>query len=72
MEPTIESGIPIPTFAGKTVYPFKTIKIGESFVANPPNSSNFQVYCYMRAKALGRKFVTRVSPDNSVRVWRIE
>lgn len=44
--------------ADRTIYPFRTMKVGEEFFL-PGVKSTFRAYVYHRAAALGRKFTCR-------------
>ena len=76
----IETGIPIPNSmgGGRSKYPFKKFKIGESFYVhlsetNFPDIGRLQNNLTAAARhALGPRSVTTRIMDGGVRVWRIK
>lgn len=69
---TIEKNIPIPTKAGRyNRYPFKQLKINESFFVPKGNRNNVSVaMAYFHRKNTNKRFVSR-TVDNGIRVWRV-
>ena len=66
----IESGIEIPGGAPGTRYPFKEMKIGDSFLV-PKNikHTSFASAAHNFGKRNGMRFVTRTTPAG-LRCWR--
>jgi hypothetical protein len=61
----------------KSIYPFKTLEVGESFFIfceseqMTKTQRKMSALCVMSGKRHGKKFVTR-RVDNGVRIFRIE
>lgn len=56
-------------------YPFATMQVGQTHsipVSEQKGTfASFKIYAYQRGKKLGRKFFTRVNPDNGDwDIWR--
>jgi hypothetical protein len=67
----IESNIPPPEVGKHNVkYPWKKLKIGDSFLVKHPCAS-IPSQASTIGPRIGMKFVTRSSPEG-VRVWRVE
>lgn len=68
----IDKGIPIPprTFGRPAVYPFATMEVGDSFLYRGGMTTGCTA-ASVNGKRLGRKFVTRKTPDG-IRIWRVE
>lgn len=74
----IEKNIPLPTARQvgvgperKYKYPFREMKVGDSFVVNTTNKT-FSANIYSLTKTLGMKFATRTIAIGKVRVWRVK
>jgi len=69
----IEKGIPIGmTRIGRPLYPFKEMKVGDSFlVERPEDVILVRSAAYTSAARLGMKFSCRKAGDG-MRVWRIK
>lgn len=69
----IDKGIPIPKTEKdnhlKNTYPFKTMKIGESFLL-PKAVNTARSYAFKAAKLFKMKFVVKAVKEG-VRIWRI-
>lgn len=70
----IEKGVPIPkTKSGGTVYPFRSMEIGDSFAVPKDSKGNAQRAMMFAHKAIkGHRFIGRTQPDGSLRIWRIK
>lgn len=69
----IEKGIPIPEpkKGGPRKFPWRFMKIGDSFlVEGDRNQSNISALASQAARRLNMKFTTR-KEDSGIRVWRI-
>jgi hypothetical protein len=77
---TVQKGIPLPaprhakvkkaTRASK--YPFRSMKVGDSFEFKGPKAEQFQKSVSVLTKPLAnRKFATRKTAEDTVRVWRV-
>jgi hypothetical protein len=62
----IEQGIPAPVCRRKIKWPFKSMKVGDSFVARAANRQSF----YVSASGQGMKCTAQKMPDGTYRVWR--
>ncbi len=76
MNITIDSKVPIPApkVGPLAKYPFKTLKVKDSFFVPDANRS-LQVYAFNRAKQLGMQIATRTVVENEVkglRIWRVK
>lgn len=79
---TIDQGIPLPSKARSSKYPFADMSVGDSFfIAESSDQTTFRakssVYSAMTkyAKATGTKYTIRSVSENGVnglRVWRTE
>lgn len=68
----IERGIPVPKPVRPEKYPFRELKVGESFLVDwEPKIVRVRYAAAMAAKRQKRKFATR-QVEGGVRVWRIE
>ena len=73
----IESTIPIPDQSNggrRSQYPFRAMKIGESFLVAAGDSSVVKVRSaasYFQIRNLQFKFIVRTTPEG-VRVWRVK
>lgn len=71
----IEKGIPAPVTLAKrgrrTKYPFKKLKVGDSFLVPNANKTSLSVCAGNQAKKLNREFITRSIGKKDVRVWRV-
>lgn len=68
----IERNIPVPSRTGRpSKYPFKDMKIGDSFAAPSSLTSSVKTCAFRFAKNKGGKFSFRVH-DGKVRCWRIK
>lgn len=68
----IEAGLPIPN--NKTKYPFRSMKVGDSFVilSDNPQGKQRRLYssiAYWKKALPGRHFVMRCV-EGGVRIWR--
>ncbi len=65
----IEKGIPIPkSRVGSTKYPFKEMKVGDSFLVE----ERLRSCMAMQAKKHGIAVTTARTDDGKVRVWRVK
>lgn len=58
------------TSGRKALYPFATLKRGESFTVSTQSAINMNGCAGYWARKLGRKFAVRTMEDGSVGVWR--
>ena len=74
----IQSGIPIPTAKGNTkgvftpTYPFKDMKVGNSFKFSLKKYSSVTALASKFAKKTNTKFTIRRMTKTTARVWRIK
>ena len=69
----IDKDIPIPTIRGK--YPFKDMKVGDSFLVEKPTVSKHNVASALHssAKKMGKDYkITVRREENGVRCWRTQ
>lgn len=65
---TVEKNVPLPGMHGNQRYPFDTMEVGDSFLADKPLAAQRSAHQYgMRH---GKKFVTRTEAGG-MRIWRI-
>lgn len=69
-EPEITKSVPIPSDKS-TKYPFRKLKIGESFVVSPDKEMSVRSSANYYSKNFGSKFTARKT-DEGIRVWRIK
>jgi hypothetical protein len=68
MKVEVDKSIPIPrSNMGRPKYPWRDLKIGDSFYV--PKYTNSLHYC---AKRIGIKITTRKDAEGGIRVWRIK
>jgi hypothetical protein len=75
----IEKGIEVPAkkiFVGKSVYPFATMEVGDSFFVpqvdgKPKTDGSLRSSARQAAKKFGFKFTVR-RVDGGFRCWRVE
>ena len=74
----VQKGIPLPArrsaYKAPTrsyKYPFRTMAVGDSFEVKTDKPKQFQSSIHTQTANLGRKFATRRTAENTVRVWRI-
>ena len=70
----VQQNIPIPTTnRGGAVYPFKHMKIGDSFLApKEKRPSISSCIAYYKSKNRGTNFTIRLVSSNEIRIWRIQ
>ena len=73
----MEENVPIPKAHAdkKHRYPFKSMKVNDSFIIGEysrTNMNTFSAYIHYYTKKYGMKFIQRKTEDNKIRVWRVE
>lgn len=74
----IEKNIEIPIGSWNCPYPLARLSVGESFLVEFEHGDSFkclyrvQNYCLTWGKRHNRKFKTKSTENNSVRIWRIK
>lgn len=68
----IERGIPIPTYrrGRRGLYPFREMKVGDSFVVEKTKKASAQRAASFYGKNHGQVFTARSVPEG-VRIWRV-
>jgi hypothetical protein len=69
MSITIEAGVEIPSEKKKNDYPYKLMKVGDSFFVPGAKISIICNSNYRMSKMLGWKFIARKEREG-IRVWR--
>lgn len=70
MKIKIEKGMPIPT-SNKSTYPFREMKIGDSFFVSSDKENSMRVCAYGFSRGGKIKFTTR-KVDGGTRCWRVK
>jgi hypothetical protein len=65
----IQDGVPIPDKRHVTIYPFRDIEVGQSFLL-PAGYQHSSIY-YQNKRLYPKKFTARRLDDGCIRVWRI-
>ncbi len=70
---SVESNIPLtpPQIGRRSVYPFGSMKVGDSFVADALNKNRVASAMSRDGERNNRKFTMRKQPDGTIRIWRI-
>lgn len=68
----IEKDIPLPEVEFTTKYPFKDMKVGDSFLVPYEDGGRIRVACTNMGFKYNMRFATRRMKDKSTRIWRIE
>jgi hypothetical protein len=69
----IQSGVPIPELISTSIYPFKTMKVGDSFIVPIEKKASVNAVARRHQRAERGRFLLRTSADKkSVIVWRVE
>ena len=65
-----EKNIPLPRSRKSALYPWREMKVGDSFLAPVPQRA-FTAQASLASMRTGWKFVTRAVSKTSTRVWRV-
>jgi hypothetical protein len=72
----IEKGVPLPKPRGAEIYPYRNMKVGDSFTALAENINAVKCAANYYKNRLGRRYTTRRYRNDDkvwrVRVWRIK